>query len=72
MKVEIRTDRGSSSPGSVFRKWVLIGAVGGAILVAVAGALALGVVMIGGALAGAVVGVFIGAIKAALAAVGRG
>ncbi|MDA0232944.1 MAG: hypothetical protein O3B04_04250 [Chloroflexi bacterium] len=72
MNVELRTPGESHSPGYVFRKWVLIGAIGGAALVGVAGALALGVVMIGGAAAGAVVGVAVGAVKAALAAFGRG
>ena len=75
MKAEVRTSErsGSSrSPGYVFRKWVIIGAVIGALLVGLAGAMVLGVVMIGGAAAGAVFGAVFGLFKAAIAVVRRG
>ena len=74
MKVEVKRTGGSGtsrSPGYVFRKWVVIGAVAGAVLVGAAGALLLGVVMIGGALAGSVVGAVVGLFRAAIALVAR-
>ena len=72
MNVKVKSKGGSPRPMDVFRKWVLIGAVGGALLVALVGAFGLGAVMIGGALAGAAVGVVIGAFRAALTALGLG
>ena len=72
MKIEVNRPGGSPrSPSYVFRKWVAIGAVGGAVLVGIAGALVLGVAMIGGALVGAVIGALVGVVKAAIAAVRR-
>ena len=75
MKVEVRTSgpAGTSrSPRSVFRKWVIIGAVVGAALVGIAGAIVLGLVMIGGAFVGAGFGAIFGVFKALMALIGRG
>ncbi len=74
MKIEVKTSdgfRSSRSPKSEFRKWVLIGAVFGAVLVGLAGAIVLGIAMIGGAFFGAVLGAVFGVYKAAVAAIRR-
>lgn len=49
----------------------MIGAVAGAVLVASAGALVLGIAMIGGAIFGSVLGAVVGVIKALIAIVRR-
>lgn len=64
-------DGSSRSPVRVFRKWVIIGAVIGALLAGVAAMLAIGVVMVGGALVGAVFGAVYGLFKAAMTMFGR-
>jgi hypothetical protein len=56
----------------VFRKWVLIGAVVGALLVGMSGMFVVGAIMVGGAIVGAAVGVVVGIVKAAIAAVRGG
>ena len=74
MKIELNKQgerRSSRSPAAAFRKWVLIGAIIGALLVGLAGALVLGIAMIGGGLVGAVVGTVFGVYKAAVAAIRR-
>jgi hypothetical protein len=75
MKIEFKStgDLGESpSPARVFRKWVLIGAVVGALLVGMAGMFVVGAIMVGGAIVGAAVGVVVGIVKAAIAAVRGG
>ncbi len=72
MKFEVRTPSGLDSrrtPGSIFKKWVIIGALVGAVLVGIAGMLLVGAVMVGGALVGAIAGAIVGVVKAAIAIV---
>ena len=71
MKFEIKTTGEDRTPGQVFRKWIMIGAVIGAAIVGFIGVFALGAVMVCGALAGAAVGVVVGAVKAVLSMFGR-
>lgn len=70
MRFEVQTSGGngsSRSPVRVFRKWVIIGAIVGALLAGIAAMLAVGIVMIGGAFVGAIVGAVYGLFKAVLA-----
>lgn len=67
MKIEVRSGGGPQSPGREFRKWVAIGAVGGAALLGVAGVLGIALIMLGGAFFGALAGALVGAVQAVIA-----
>ena len=71
MKFEIRTPgfEKSRTPGGVFKRWLVIGAIVGALLVGIAGALIVGSAMVAGAFFGAIAGAVIGGVNAAITAV---
>lgn len=71
MKFEIKTYGEARTPLQVFRRWVLVSALFGAVVVGLFGTILIGIVAIGGAFIGAAVGVVLGGIRAAITAMGR-
>ena len=74
VKFEIKTSDDSPSsrtPAGVIKKSTLIGAVVGALLVALAGMFFVAIVMIGGAIVGSAAGAVIGVIRAPFALFNR-
>ncbi len=67
MKFEVKASRSPGTPAREFRKWVIIGAVIGAVLAGLGAMLAIGIVMIAGAVVGAAIGAVYGFFKAILA-----